>query len=1573
MRIPFRTLTRLESLEGRVMLAGTPLFRINTGGPSVSAIPLSWSTDTSGAPSQYVNTATSSNNTTSTGSTINLTDPSVPPGTPEAIFKDDRWDSAGGEELQYTFPVTPGRYEVRLYFAETYGGVASVGGRVFDVAIEGAKVADNLDIFAQVGLNKALVKSYTVTADSALNVQLQHQTENPSLAAIEILTAPPQPNALGTSVATLNFGSITSGSSSQKTITLTNLGAAGDPAITLFSTSITGSGFTDSFNDATDIILQPGQTHSITVNFIASAVNNFSATLNVSHSGANSPMQVALSGSGVSSIPIGFSKGGLSGANNQNPTSLQMGPDGRLYVAQQDGVIKIYGVKRNGPHNYAVTSTEVVSLVKNIPNHNDNGQLNPGYTSRLVTGLLVAGTATNPIIYVTSSDPRIGGNSGSVSDLDTNSGIVSRLNWNGSQWTKTDLVRGLPRSKENHTGNGMTLNKTTNTLFIAYGGHTNMGAPSGNFENLPEYALSAAILSINLNMIGNTTYDLPTLDDENRAGTNDLNDPFGGNAGKNQAKIVPGGPVQVYAPGFRNAYDVLLTANGRMYTVDNGANAGWGGIPANEGPNATNAIVNGGPTTLDNLHRVTGPGYYGGHANPTRANKNNTFNTTNPQSPVSVNNPVEGDYRFPGTENGSLTLWDYSTNGLTEYTASNFGGAMKGNLLTASINNSIYRVQLNADGTQALSNTSFFSNVAGVGMALDVWAQGDNDVFPGTVWAADYVGGFILVYEPNDYEQGGSTGTPGVDDDGDGYTNADEIANGTNPFSSGDAPPDWDSDFSSNLLDPDDDNDLQPDNTDPFAIDPNNGRNTALPLAYEWENDGPSAGGIVNLGWTGLMNNGQANYADLYDPSKLTAGAAAGVFTLDEINSGTAFGSTNTQQQAFQFGIDFDQNSTGVVLHTRVLSPWAGNTRLAGQQQGFFFGTGDQNNYVSVVLDGDGTAKMILEVNGSAQVVGSVNVNLTTGAHFDLRLTLTPDGRVTGTVTPVNGVAQTVASNVVIPTAWFSNPAKAPALGAIATAGNSGQTFDATWDFMRVTALPQGNLSGTLTASPSALTFGGVPVNGSGQLNLTLTNAGGAGDPSITINSATFTGTHGAQFITSGFQNNVILAPGESRTFAVLFKPTSAGVKSAGFQVNHNGVNALTVNLSGVGETASNAAAFIDVDPGGGINGSTYNGGSFKLTNNSVGGQTIQSIRIDTTTAILPDVVFDPYGQGGDLTAKDLNVDNAGGVTYAGHNYTLPHDGGFDAMTINFTNFGSGKTFQFSVDNDPTSIKGGSSPGPNDSGSISGLELLGSLVTITFSDGSVQTGYLFHKNNSTSGSQNIIRTGAPAAPAITMIGVASPSVTGSANQTVRVVGTAGSTVTLVILEGGLFTQGLPNGGFDLDPFESNTAIGVVKIDVTVGAGGFVDVPVTLTRANNNSGITGINYVLAAVKESDGRYGRISNKLVVRYDPSLTVNQKPVVNAGADKTGVVSQAIALSGVVTDDSLPQGASVTSAWTMISGPGTVGFASASTPATTATFSQPGTYVLRLTANDTQLSAFDEVTVVVTAGPVQTQTPFS
>jgi len=92
------------------------------------------------------------------------------------------------------------------------------------------------------------------------------------------------------------------------------------------------------------------------------------------------------------------------------------------------------------------------------------------------------------------------------------------------------------------------------------------------------------------------------------------------------------------------------------------------------------------------------------------------------------------------------------------------------------------------------------------------------------------------------------------------------------------------------------------------------------------------------------------------------------------------------------------------------------------------------------------------------------------------------------------------------------------------------------------------------------------------------------------------------------------------------------------------------------------------------------------------------------------------------------------------------------------------------------------------------------------------------------------------------------------------------------------------------------------------------------------------------------------------------NTPPVVSAGPNQTITLPAGAALQGSVTDDGLPDPPGVTSSlWSKASGPGTVAFADAASPVTTATFSTDGTYVLRLTADDSAAQRSDDVTVTV------------
>jgi hypothetical protein len=92
------------------------------------------------------------------------------------------------------------------------------------------------------------------------------------------------------------------------------------------------------------------------------------------------------------------------------------------------------------------------------------------------------------------------------------------------------------------------------------------------------------------------------------------------------------------------------------------------------------------------------------------------------------------------------------------------------------------------------------------------------------------------------------------------------------------------------------------------------------------------------------------------------------------------------------------------------------------------------------------------------------------------------------------------------------------------------------------------------------------------------------------------------------------------------------------------------------------------------------------------------------------------------------------------------------------------------------------------------------------------------------------------------------------------------------------------------------------------------------------------------------------------------NQPPTVNAGPDQNVILPNPANLSGTATDDGLPNPpGTLTTTWSQVSGPGTVTLGDPSALTTTATFSDPGTYVLRLTADDSALQSSDDLTVTV------------
>lgn len=338
------------------------------------------------------------------------------------------------------------------------------------------------------------------------------------------------------------------------------------------------------------------------------------------------------------------------------------------------------------------------------------------------------------------------------------------------------------------------------------------------------------------------------------------------------------------------------------------------------------------------------------------------------------------------------------------------------------------------------------------------------------------------------------------------------------------------------------------------------------------------------------------------------------------------------------------------------------------------------------------------------------------------------------------------------------------------------------------------------------------------------------------------------------------------------------------------------------------AAARMTINSGSGSmeTSSTNTGGSFQLENLSTSGEKILSAKIDLSTAMLPDVVFDPAGTAGDPDGKAFQQDSFNGTGTPTHAFESPHDGigsgdGYHVLRVDFgagVSFGPGKLMTFSADIDPTSVKGAPAPGPDHSASVSGLELIGATVTVTFDNNTVRVvrlGGVTGSSNTNKMSQGVLSASNLATPSIAVPGKTSPF-TLTTNPTVRVSGPAGTTVKLWLVHSELHTV---NGGYDIDPYESNKAVAYGFDTATIGGGGFVDVPVTLSNASAPEGIKLLSVVLV---DGNGNRSSCSNILTIDYDPGGSGSgdtQAPSVPGNLAASAVSAASVTLGWSASND--------------------------------------------------------------------------
>jgi Domain of unknown function (DUF4347)/Malectin domain/Glucose / Sorbosone dehydrogenase/IPT/TIG domain len=627
--------------------------------------------------------------------------------------------------LSYQIPVTNGNYLVKLHLAELYWN--DFNQRVFDVSIEGNQAFDDVDIFARSknaffpGQDSALIlsKLSVNVSDGVLNLDLTASVDRASLSAIEIIPLEgPQvifqetngQTVVSEAGATDTYSVVLNTQPSADVII--NVGV--DSQINTNKAALTFT--TVNWNvpqsvtvSAVDDTLKEGTHFSNITHTITSADLNYSS-LNLTG------LPVTVQDNDVTEIS--FTKKTV--ATNvddlgtpftgKGATTGTWGPDGRLYVGTYSGEIKAYTFD----DNYNVTATQTITTLTGLYNKD------------------ILGIAFNPFdnpldppkIYVSHS--QLYGNGGSsfpVTQQSLYSGQVSMLQ--GPNFaTVTPLITGLPVSNHDHGVNGMDFDAAGN-LYIAVGGNTNAGIPESAIGGLPESPLTAAILKAEItkpNFNGAITYTLPNtfVPPSGLTFNPSTSQVFG-----DIANIAPGSDVSVYASGFRNPYDVVWTTKGLLYATNNGANAGFGAVSTSATTQQPYNI-----TDADELNLVIGGAYYG--------SPNRNRGRYDPRQNVFYSALDSG---IPGVVTAPLATTQASTNGITEYRATTFGGQLRGDLLAQKWNGSIYNFSLSLDG-QSVTKTEILS---GISDGLDI-VTGPG----GAILGIDFSDNSITVALPND-------------------------------------------------------------------------------------------------------------------------------------------------------------------------------------------------------------------------------------------------------------------------------------------------------------------------------------------------------------------------------------------------------------------------------------------------------------------------------------------------------------------------------------------------------------------------------------------------------------------------------------------------------------------------------------------------------------------------------------------------------------------------------------------------------------------------------------------------------
>jgi hypothetical protein len=180
--------------------------------------------------------------------------------------------------------------------------------------------------------------------------------------------------------------------------------------------------------------------------------------------------------------------------------------------------------------------------------------------------------------------------------------------------------------------------------------------------------------------------------------------------------MITGKGIEVFAAGTRNPWGICLHSNGNIYATDNGPNYSYGdfltGCEGQFRPDFTEG---------DKINLLRKGKYYG------TPNRIRALTDKDPRQCVwrSQFDPADSNYTAP------ILITKSSTDGLIEFFGDHFDRQLRGNLIAAKYQGSLYRVVLTPDGEGVIPQSNPYIELTEDVDALDV-TQAPNGILIST-------------------------------------------------------------------------------------------------------------------------------------------------------------------------------------------------------------------------------------------------------------------------------------------------------------------------------------------------------------------------------------------------------------------------------------------------------------------------------------------------------------------------------------------------------------------------------------------------------------------------------------------------------------------------------------------------------------------------------------------------------------------------------------------------------------------------------------------------------------------------